>query len=58
MKIYCETPTEEKLITQLCDVALKAGGLPNMPAIQHILSSIQRPEVEPDKGDIPDGKTG
>jgi len=54
MKIYCETPEDEKLIKQLCDVALKAGGLPNLPAIQLILSSIQSSEVEPDKGDISD----
>ena len=45
MKIIVENEREQKLIEQLCDVALRAGGLSNDPAVHVILSSI----VEPDE---------
>lgn len=45
MKILCDKEGKQA-ITQLCDVALKVGGLKNMDAINQILGAIKSIEEE------------
>ena len=43
MKIIVENQKERKSIEELCDVALRVGGIKNLPEVQKILNSIEEP---------------
>ena len=53
MKIIVENDEERGLITALCDVALKSGGLSNYTGIGQILSAV---ETTKPKKETRDGK--
>ena len=44
MEIIVENEQEKQLVTALCDVALKSGGLQNIQGVQIILKSIKDKE--------------
>ncbi len=44
--MYYENEKEKRLITELCDLALRAGGLQNKKAVDYILDNLKPPEVE------------
>lgn len=51
MKIIVENEQERQLITSLCDVALRAGGVRNLKEVEIVLNSIKPAEKQkPDKG--------
>ena len=47
MRIEVENKEEQVLITQLCDIALRADGVKNLAGVNLILSSIKGVENEP-----------
>ena len=50
MKIIVENEQERQLITGLCDVALRAGGIKNLKEVEIVLNSIEPAEKQkPDK---------
>lgn len=49
MKIIVENNQERQLITSLCDVALRAGGVKNLKEVEIILNSIEPVKDKKDK---------
>ena len=51
MKIIVENNQERQLITSLCDVALRAGGVRNLKEVEIVLNSIEPiAKRKPNKG--------
>lgn len=51
MKIIVENNQERQLITSLCDVALRAGGIKNLKEVEMVLNSIEPVKKQkPNKG--------
>lgn len=51
MRVIVENEQERQLITSLCDVALRAGGVRNLKEVEIVLSSIEPiTKQKPDKG--------
>jgi len=56
MKIIVENERERQMITSLCDVALRAGGIRNLKEVEIVLNSIESPESPKKKDNKKDEK--
>lgn len=51
MKIIVNNEQERQLITSLCDVALRAGGIKNLKEVEIVLNSIELAKKKDNKKD-------